>query len=97
MPYLHWLTREQDLRRSAKAPFRLLEYDPALSAGDRAQQNMSYHGYKFEATVAMLVSMPAGLNESLLSGQTTPEGMLIVTAITWGMRRNALRCNYGII
>lgn len=49
MPYLHWLTREEDLRRSAKAPFRLLDYDPALSAGDQAQDNMIIQGDNLEA------------------------------------------------
>jgi adenine-specific DNA-methyltransferase len=54
MPYLHWLTREEDLRRSAKAPFRLLDYDPALSAGDQAQENMIIQGDNLEALKALL-------------------------------------------
>jgi len=54
MPYLHWLTREEDLRRSAKAPFRLLEYDPALSAGDQAQENMIIQGDNLKALKALL-------------------------------------------
>jgi len=54
MPYLHWLTREEDLRHSAKAPFRLLDYDPALSAGDQTQDNMIIQGDNLEALKALL-------------------------------------------
>jgi adenine-specific DNA-methyltransferase len=28
MPLLHWLTRDEDIRRASRAPFRLLEEDP---------------------------------------------------------------------
>lgn len=58
MPYLHWLTREEDLRRSAKAPFRLLDYDPALSAGDQTQENMIIQGDNLEALKALLPVYP---------------------------------------
>jgi len=42
MPYLHWLTRDEDLSSSRKAPYRLLEAVPEHSAGDAGNQNCSF-------------------------------------------------------
>lgn len=33
MPTLCWLTRNDDLKASERAPYRSLEHDPGLSAG----------------------------------------------------------------
>ena len=40
MPLLHWLTREEDIHRAARAPYRLLEEAPELSYGDQDTGNM---------------------------------------------------------
>ena len=44
MPTLDWLTREDDIKVAGKVPYRLLEADPALSAGDPASGNMLIQG-----------------------------------------------------
>lgn len=54
MPYLHWQTREEDLRRAGRAPYRLLDYVPELSAGDQTQENMIIQGDNLEALKALL-------------------------------------------
>lgn len=54
MPYLHWQTREEDLRRSGRAPFRLLDYVPELSGGEQTQENMTIQGDNLEALKALL-------------------------------------------
>jgi adenine-specific DNA-methyltransferase len=54
MPTLHWLTREQDLQTSKGVPYRLLEEDPALGAGDPNTGNMLIQGDNLEALKALL-------------------------------------------
>jgi len=54
MPVVHWLTREDDLRAAGRAPYRLLEEDPALSAGDGDAGNMLVQGDNLEALKALL-------------------------------------------
>jgi adenine-specific DNA-methyltransferase len=44
MPTLHWLTREEDLKAAGRAPYRLLEPVPELSAGDPDTGNLLIHG-----------------------------------------------------
>ena len=44
MPTLHWLTRDEDLRAAGRAPFRVLEPDDALSAGDPKAQMLAKPG-----------------------------------------------------
>ncbi len=43
MPLLHWLTREEDIHRAARAPYRLLEEARELSHGPRHPGN-AYSG-----------------------------------------------------
>ncbi len=38
MPTLHWLTRDEDIGAAARAPYRLLEEAPELSAGDAGRR-----------------------------------------------------------
>ena len=54
MPSLTWLTREDDLKRAAAVPYRLLEADPALSHGDPAAGNMLIQGDNLDALKALL-------------------------------------------
>ncbi len=34
MPWLHWLTRDEDIKKAKVAPYRLLEAMPELNAGN---------------------------------------------------------------
>lgn len=54
MPTLTWLTRDDDLKRAASAPYRLLEAVPELSAGDPASGNMLIQGDNLDALKALL-------------------------------------------
>ncbi|BCO32036.1 site-specific DNA-methyltransferase [Thiohalobacter sp. COW1] len=54
MPYLNWLTRDDDLSSARKAPYRLLEAVPEHSAGDQNTQNMLIQGDNLEALKALL-------------------------------------------
>ncbi len=54
MPYLHWLTRNDDLSQSRKAPYRLLEEAPEHSAGDADSPNMLIQGDNLDALKALL-------------------------------------------
>jgi hypothetical protein len=52
MPTLDWLTRREDEQTAGKAPYRLLEPVPELSAGDPAAENMLIHGDNLEGLPA---------------------------------------------
>ncbi len=54
MPILTWLTRDEDLKAARRAPYRLLEEDPALGDGDPAAGNMLIQGDNLEALKALL-------------------------------------------
>ncbi len=54
MPYLHWLTRDEDIKKAKVAPYRLLEAVPELSAGDPVNENMLIQGDNLEALKALL-------------------------------------------
>ncbi|MES9902808.1 MAG: site-specific DNA-methyltransferase [Sedimenticola sp.] len=54
MPYLNWLTRDEDIRTARKAPYRLLEEVPEHSAGEPSTQNMLIQGDNLEALKALL-------------------------------------------
>lgn len=54
MPYLNWLSRDDELSSARKAPYRLLEAVPEHSAGDRHTQNMLIQGDNLEALKALL-------------------------------------------
>ena len=54
MPWLHWLTRDEDIKKAKVAPYRLLEAMPALSAGDSHSPNMLIQGDNLEALKALL-------------------------------------------
>ncbi len=54
MPWLHWLTRDEDIKKAKVAPYRLLEAMPALSAGDPHSPNMLIQGDNLEALKALL-------------------------------------------
>ncbi len=40
MPTLHWLTRDEDIYKALKVPYRLLEESSDLSAGESDTGNM---------------------------------------------------------
>lgn len=52
MPTLHWLTREQDLKASGLAPYRLLEY--VETYGDANTENMLIQGDNLDGLKALL-------------------------------------------
>jgi adenine-specific DNA-methyltransferase len=54
MPTLTWLTREEDLKRAGRAPYRLLEPVPELSYGDPDTGNMLIQGDNLDALKALL-------------------------------------------
>src|SRR3989344_362191 len=54
MPWLHWLTRDADIKKAKVAPYRLLESMPELSAGDPQSPNMLIQGDNLEALKALL-------------------------------------------
>ena len=54
MPTLHWLTREEDVGAAGRAPYRLLEEAPRLSAGEAEAENMLIQGDNLEALKALL-------------------------------------------
>jgi adenine-specific DNA-methyltransferase len=54
MPWLQWLTRDEDIKKAKVAPYRLLEAAPELSAGDPQNPNMLIQGDNLEALKALL-------------------------------------------
>jgi adenine-specific DNA-methyltransferase len=54
MPTLTWLTRETDLRKAQKVPYRLLEHADDLSYGDAETGNMLIQGDNLDALKALL-------------------------------------------
>lgn len=54
MPTLHWLTRTDDEKTAGRAPYRLLDPVPELSAGDADAENMLIQGDNLEALKALL-------------------------------------------
>ena len=54
MPNINWLTRDEDIYAARQAPYRLLEEDSELSAGDGDAGNMLIHGDNLEALKALL-------------------------------------------
>ncbi|WP_294041785.1 site-specific DNA-methyltransferase [Thiolapillus sp.] len=54
MPYLSWLTREEDIRSASQAAYRLLEEVPEYGAGDPNSENMLIQGDNLEALKALL-------------------------------------------
>jgi adenine-specific DNA-methyltransferase len=54
MPILQWLDREKHVRAAEGVPYRLLEADDALSAGDAHTPNMLIQGDNLEALKALL-------------------------------------------
>src|ERR1700730_14203212 len=54
MPILRWLGREEHVKTAETVPYRLLEADDALSAGDPETPNMLIQGDNLEALKAVL-------------------------------------------
>jgi len=54
MPTLTWVSRDEDLKRAAAAPYRLLEPVPELGAGDPTCGNMLIQGDNLDALKALL-------------------------------------------
>lgn len=54
MPTLSWLTRERDVKAADGVPYRLLERDSSLSAGEGASGNMLIQGDNLEALKSLL-------------------------------------------
>lgn len=69
MPLLHWLTRDADLKLSSDAPYRLLEYVPALFFGAADTENMLTQGDNVERSIWLGIMYPRlELLHQLLSG-----------------------------
>jgi len=54
MPTLEWANREAAVRAATRAPFRLLEHDPALSFGDPDNENMLIQGDNLEGAKTLM-------------------------------------------
>ncbi|HZL97218.1 MAG TPA: hypothetical protein VFB91_00740 [Terriglobales bacterium] len=54
MPTLNWLTREADLQKGRRAPYRLLESVPEMGYGDPAAGNLLIQGDNLDALKALL-------------------------------------------
>ena len=54
MPLLSWYKRDDDLTKAARAPYRLLEPEKALSYGEEDSPNMLIKGDNLEALKALL-------------------------------------------
>lgn len=54
MPTLSWLTRGRDVKAADGVPYRLLERDASLSAGEAASGNMLIQGDNLEALKSLL-------------------------------------------
>lgn len=54
MPTLEWANREVAVRVATRAPFRLLEHDPALSCGDPDNENMLIQGDNLDGVKALM-------------------------------------------
>ncbi len=54
MPILHWLDREKHVKAAEAVPYRLLEADDTLSAGDPESPNMLIQGDNLEALKSLL-------------------------------------------
>lgn len=54
MPTLHWLDRDKHARRAEAVPYRLLEADETLGAGDPDTPNMLVQGDNLDALKALL-------------------------------------------
>jgi adenine-specific DNA-methyltransferase len=54
MPTLNWLTREADLQKSRRAPYRLLEVVPDFGYGGSASGNLLIQGDNLDALKALL-------------------------------------------
>jgi adenine-specific DNA-methyltransferase len=61
MPTLTWVSRDDDLKRAAAAPYRLLEPVPELGAGDPASGNMLIQGDNLDALKALLPYYAGGV------------------------------------
>jgi len=54
LPTLNWLTREADLQKSRRAPYRLLEPVPEMGYGDPVTGNLLIQGDNLDALKALL-------------------------------------------
>ncbi|MCX6995736.1 MAG: site-specific DNA-methyltransferase [Kiritimatiellaeota bacterium] len=54
MPTLEWANRKAAVRAATRAPFRLLEHDPALSFGDPDNENMLIQGDNLEGAKTLM-------------------------------------------
>ncbi len=54
MPYLNWLTRDEDIGAARKASYGILEEVPEHSTGDPNTENMLIQGDNLDALKALL-------------------------------------------
>lgn len=54
MPTLEWANRNEAVRVATRAPYRVLEHDPALSLGDQDNENMLIQGDNLDGLKAVL-------------------------------------------
>ena len=57
MPTLTWLDRETAVKAAEAVPFRVLDFDPELSAGDPAAENLIIQGDNLDAVKAITREM----------------------------------------
>lgn len=54
MPILHWLDKEKTIKKTGRAPYRLLEIDAKFSYGDKDSENILIQGDNLDALKALL-------------------------------------------
>jgi adenine-specific DNA-methyltransferase len=54
MPILHWLNKDEALKKASRAPYRILEADEKFSYGKKDSQNFLIQGDNLEALKALL-------------------------------------------
>ncbi len=58
MPTLNWLTREADLQKSRRAPYRLIEPVSEMGYGDPAAENLLIQGDNLEHSRHLVFALP---------------------------------------
>jgi len=54
MPILHWLNKEESLKKTTQVPYKLLQADSTLSYGEKNTENIIIQGDNLEALKSLL-------------------------------------------
>ena len=86
MPLLSWHNRDEDLTRSARVPYRLLEPVAGLSYGDPDSPNMLIEGDNLDALKALLPYYAGQVKCIFIDPRTTRAARSSTTTTTWSIR-----------